>query len=255
MGNLTGGIRRFVANKNTMTILLVIAGIAVLYIAYNVRLQSAVSPITVPVATRQIASTELIKESDMKFVEINSDFLKENDIITSAGLISGKYVAAGTSIVAGSLFHNSQVVEKESLPNAVFDDISDGYTLFSLTVNENSTYGNSILPGTYIDLYVTVPNELGVICFGKLVESIEVLAVRDSGNNDVFASTDTGKSALLLFAVPDETFSTLTRALKVSGLSIFPVPRNEAYTTQSGATKVENVIIEKIIDTATLDTQ
>lgn len=253
MGNLTGGIKRFISNKNTMTILLVIAGVAVLFIAYNIRLNDAISPVTVPIATREIASTDVISEDDFEYVEINADFLSEVEIYTNASDIIGKYVTAGTSIVTGSLFYTSQVVEKSELPNAVFDDIDEGYTLFALDVDEDSTYGNSIYPGDRIDLYVKVPNEFGIILFGKLVESIEVLAVRDSNQEDVFSSTDTGDSSLLLFAVPDETYSLLMRALEVSGLEIIPVPRNKTYTTDSDGMQVENADIEAIINSQTKD--
>lgn len=253
MGLQKSGLGRFISNKNTMTILLVVVGIAVLYVVYNIRVESAVKPVTVPVALKSISATSQITESDIKFVSINSDFLDGTDIIISSQSVINKYVTTGTSIVEGSLFHKSQVVEKSELPNAVFDDIPDGYTLFPLTVSENSTYGNSIYPGDRIDLYVTVPNDAGIVLFGKLIESIEVLAVRDSSFNDVFGSTDTGKSALLLFAVPNESFSLLKRAEEVSGLSIIPVPRNKNYTTEGGATNVASYEIKNLIDNYTKD--
>lgn len=253
MGNLSNSIKRFLSNKNTMTILLVIAGIAVLYIAYNIRLESAVSPVTVPIATREIGATEQITADDIEWVQINSDFVSNVDIITNIALLEGYYVTTGTSIVEGSLFYTSQVVEKSELPNSVFDDIPDGYTLFYLSVDETTTYGNSIFPGDRIDLYVSVPDEDSIVIFGKLVESIEVLAVRDSSFEDVFASTETGSSSLLLFAVPDDTYSLLMRALEVSGLDIIPVPRNKAYTEEGNATQVENTEIESIINSQTKD--
>lgn len=253
MGNLTSGLKRFVANKNTMTILLVIAGITVLYVAYNIRLESSISPVTVPIANKEISATNQITSNDITWTSVNSDFLKNVNIYTSSSQIDGQYVTTGTSIVAGSFFFQSQIVEKSDLPNSVFDDIPEGYTLFSLSVSESTTYGNSIYPGDRIDLYATVNNEAGITLFGKLYESIEVLAVRDSNNEDVFSSTDTGKSSLLLFAVPDEDFSILMRALKVSGLSITPVPRNKAYTTEGGETQVVSDAIMAIINSQTQD--
>lgn len=253
MGNMTSGIKRFISNKNTMTILLVIAGIIVLYVAYNIRLESAVSPVSIPVAINEIGATDQITADDIEFVEINSDFLTGRDVLTNYYEVVDMYVTTGTSIMAGDLFFSTQVVEKSELPNSVFDDIDEGYTLFSLSVSESSTYGNSIYPGDRIDLYVMVTDEAGITYFGKLVESIEVLAVRDSSQTDVFASTDTGTSAYLLFAVPDDTFSLLTRALEVSSLEIIPVPRNKTYTTEGGSTQVENTQIESIINAYTAD--
>lgn len=253
MGNLVNSIKRFLSHKNTMTIVLVVVGITVLYVAYNYRIEQQLSPVRIPYATVEISATQEITADKLGEIEVNSDFLNGKDIVTSASQVIGMYVTTGTSIPNGGIIYSSQVVEKNALPNAVFDDIPQGYTLFTLSVNENSTYGNSIYPGDRIDLYISVKDAAQITQFGKLVESIEVLAVRDSSQSEVFESTTTKTSAYLLFAVPDETFSLLTRALTVSGLSMIPVPRNKAYTEEGGATKVENATIEAIINSQTSD--
>ena len=248
MGKLTRGLTRVLSNKNTMTILLVIAGIAVLFVAYNIRINAIVRPTTIPIATREIKATEQISMEDITFVEVNADFLKDNDIIDNRLLLDGKYINTGTSIPKGGVFHKSQVVEKTMLPNSVFDDIPEGYTGFSLSVDMESTYGNSMYPGDRIDLYIKFTDDAGKIQFGKIAESIEILAVKDSGQEDVFESTETGVSAFLLFAVDNDTHSLLKRATFISGLEIIPVPRNKAYTEEGGATKVENATIETYIN-------
>lgn len=241
-------IKRFISNKNTMTILLVVVGIIVLYVAYNIRIDSAIEPVKVPIATRNIGATEQITADDFIWVETTSEFVENTDIITDASSLVDYYVTTGTSIVEGAAFFEDQIVEKSELPNSVFDEIPEGSTIFYLSVDEDSTYGNSIYPGDKIDLYVMVDNADGITLFGKLVESIDVLAVRDNNQNDVFSSIETGSSSLLLFAVPDDTYSLLMRALTVSSLEIIPVPRNSEYTTSGEAMQVENVMIEAVIN-------
>ena len=47
-----------------------------------------------------------------------------------------------------------QMVKKwEELPSSVFEDIPDNQTVYALPVDSEKTYGNSIFPGNYIDLY------------------------------------------------------------------------------------------------------
>ncbi len=258
MGSFLGIIKRFLSNKNTVTILAVIIGIIVLWFFYDMRVNEAISPLSIPYAKAEIGATNEITEDDIGFVEINSAFVSSVNIITNSQLLIGQYVTTGTSIPEGGLFYQSQVVEKGALPNAVFDDIPEGYTLFSLPVNNNSTYGNSIYPGDRIDLYVKFTDDLNKINFGKFVESIEVLAVRDSSQNDVFENTDTGQSAILLFAVPDDVndpnknlFNLLTQASFISGLEIIPVPRNKAYTDTSAETTVQSDTIRAYIEAKT----
>ena len=44
--------------------------------------------------------------------------------------------------------------KSEEMPDAAFANIEDGYTIFSLEVDKESTYANSIRAGDYIDLYM-----------------------------------------------------------------------------------------------------
>ena len=74
------------------------------------------------------------------------------------------------------------------------------------------------------------------VAYGKFIESITVLAVRDSNGNDVFSGEDL-TPAELVFAVPNDMYSLLMRATYISGLEIIPVPRNKTYTSEGGDTK------------------
>jgi len=152
------------------------------------------------------------------------------------------------------LFYKSQLVEKQDLPDTAWDEIPDGATIFSLSVDSHSTYGNSIMPKNFIDLYIKATDENGKVIFGKFIESIEVLAVRDSSGNDVFSDSDVKKnSSELLFAVQDDLFMLLSEATFVGGVEIVPVPRNEAFRTEGNTTGTQvskeelvNFILEKV---------
>ena len=50
MGNISAFIKKTIANKNTVTILLVLAGVVVLWFFYNMRVKEATTPIKVPYA-------------------------------------------------------------------------------------------------------------------------------------------------------------------------------------------------------------
>lgn len=250
MGNIINAIKKFVSNKNTVTILGVVAGVIVLWAFYSYRVKQATSPIKVPYAVAEIGATEEIVEDNIDYVEINSKFLNTVDIIKSSNQLIGKYVTTGTSIPAGGLFYSKQVVEKSALPNTVFDNIEDGYTIVGLAVDNHSTYGNSIYPGDKIDLYLkATDDDTSKIMFGKFIESITVLAVRDSNGKDVFDSSTPRTPAELLFQVPDDMFELLQLAKFINGVTIVPVPRNKAYTTEGGEVKtyeyLKNFILSK----------
>ena len=237
------GFKKFVINRTTVTILGIVAGIAVLVGFYIYRVNNAINPVKIPVATRDIDATEQITADDIEMVNISSSFLKNANVITSTSELIEKYVATGTSIPKGGMFYTDQVVEKEELPNSVFEEIPDGYTIYQLAVNNETTYANSIFPGDRIDLwleYKQSSNEGGKIIFGEFISSIEVLAVRDSKGQNVFDVTSGRTPAYLLFAVKTDLYRYLKIAEKISNMTIVPIPRNQQYTEDAGSTEYNN---------------
>lgn len=251
MGNIMTTIKRFLSNKNTVTIIGVILGILVLYIGYNYRVKQATTPVTVPYAKEEISSRTLITTDMIGYMEVSSSVVKNStNLITNASDLINHYVAFGTTIPANSLFYDSQILTSDEMPDSAFADIPDGYTIYSLSVDLHTTYGNSIYPGNYIDLYFKGVDDLGKIMFGKLIESIEVLAVKDSNGNHVFETTVESRTpAELLFAVPDDMYLLLMKAGYISGSSIeiIPVPRNASYSANPGETVVSSDVIRDFI--------
>lgn len=247
MGNLGATIKRFIGNKNTVTILAVLAGIIVLWYFYNYRVDQAITTIKIPYAIQQIDTGKKIESDNIEYKEITATTTKDSDIITNLSDIEGKYICTGTSVPANGFFYKSQVCEKEELPNTVFDEIPDGYTIYTLNVNNEMTYANSIMPGDFIDLYMQAKDDAGLVLYGALIESIEVLAVRDSSGRDVFWDSTAGDSAFLLFAVPDEYHKLLNISELVGGITVTPVPRSASYTQNPGETQISSETLYNFI--------
>lgn len=250
MGNFLTTVKRFLGNKNTVTILGVVAGILVLYIGYNWRVNQAIKPVTVPYAKVEISSRTQITEDMIGYMEVSSSVISNSpNLIQNASQIINNYAAYGVTIPANSLFYTTAIMTEEEMPDSAFANIPDGYTIYSLGVNQHTTYGNSIYPGNYIDLYLKATDESGKIIFGKLIESIEVLAVKDSSGNHVFETTVESRTpAELLFAVPDDMYLLLMKAGYVSGgVDILPVPRNASYSANPGETSVASDYIKNFI--------
>lgn len=253
MNNLLASLKRLLGNKNTVTIIGVLIGVAVILIGYNYRVNNAVQPVEVPYATQRIVGKTRITSEMVGTIKVSQSFIDETpDLYTSINdLRNGeKYVNYDTVIPQGALFYKTQVVEKKDIPDSAFDDIPDGYTIFSLSVDLHSTYGNSIMPDNFIDLYMKAVDDNGLLIFGKFIESIKVLAVRDSGGNDVFVDSQATRSpSELLFAVPDDLFLLLSKAdnLTTNNITIVPVPRNKAFTDKEGATEVTSDQLQEMI--------
>ena len=172
--------------------------------------------------------------------------IKDNVVVNTNDIL-GLYANFNTVIPAGSLFYRSTLVTWAQMPDSAFADIPDGYTVVSLSVNTETTYGNSIFPGNYIDLYYAAYDETGKLILGKLIESIEVLAVKDSSGNHVFENNAELKTpSSLIFAVPEDMHLLLRKAGYLSG-EIIPVPRNATYSQNPSATVVSSEYIQDFI--------
>ena len=249
MGNLTGALKRFIGNKNTVTILAVIAGILILWYFYNYRVNEAITTISVPYAVERIDSGKKIETDNIQYKEVTSSTTRNSEIITNSALLEGKYICTGNAVPKDGFFYTSQVCDKEAIKNSVYDVLPDGYTLYNLPVDSQMTYADSIMPGDYIDLYLSATDDNNKVIYGKLIESIEVLRVRDSSGRDLFWDSDASNSAYLLFTISDEFSKILNVADRIRGnnIEIIPVPRDASYTKNPSDTKIASDDLKNFI--------
>lgn len=253
MGNILLGIKRFFKNKNTITIIAVLCSLIILYWAYNYRIESATKPVAIPYAVREIAPGEEIT-SDMISTKKVPGGIVGDTVLRQSSQIVGKYVVNTATIPMGSVFYSDVVKDWDDLPKNTYSNIPDGNTIISISVTLDSTYGNSIYPGNYIDLYVqTTKDGKKVIC--KLIESIKVLAVLDSKGNNVFETNgDLENPSYLVFHVPESYHLLIRKITAVGGIEMFPVPRNAKYSKDPKETSIVSTkFIEDFITDKTVD--
>ena len=249
MGNILVPFKKFLSNKNTITILGVLLGLVVLYFGYTWRIKQSISPQMVPYATQTLQSGTKITEDMIGYAEIPRDTINTmSGIITDVNAIRNKLVAYDSKIPASGFFFSDNIIDESEMPDSVFSNIRDGYTIFTLDVDNHSTYGNSIMPDNNIDLYLKTTDVSGNLVFGRFITQIQVLAVKDSSGNDVFANKDDLKEpSQLLFAVPEDLFLLLSKAYYLGNFEIIPVPRNRTYANSSGATEITTEVLQQMI--------
>ena len=253
MGNT--GIKKFLSNKNTVTVLGVVLAVVVLYIGYNYRVRTAITPVSVPYAKETISPGTQITESMVGTMEIPQKMANSNNILRNQGDVIDKYSNADTVIPEGSLFYKRNVVEKEQLPANIILDYPKGYVLYNMPVDTESTYGNSIYPGNYIDIYLKAVNKVSddqiakgnkdadKIMYGKFIENVKVLAVKDSNGQPVFSNLEDNKvPAMIVFAVPEDYYILLKTAsyLRTYDSSLIPVPTNESLKDEPGDLEISS---------------
>lgn len=264
MGELANKLKKITSNKNTVTVFGILLAIIVIYLAYVMRVNAAVSPISVPYAKEQIPPGTQITSEYVGTRDVPPAMLKGKVIRNSQSVIN-KYSSANTVIPQGSLFYESAVVEKEQVPTNVILEYPSGYVLYNMEVTTQSTYGNSIYPGNYIDIYLKAVDKLSNdglmtsnadrVMLGRLLENVKILAVKDGAGQAVFADLDERKTpSMIVFAVPEEYYILLKKAEYLSRYdsTLIPVPTNESLKDKPGNLKLTSETLKDWINRVTI---
>jgi len=253
MGNLGFKLKKFLQNKNTVTLIGTVLILAILYVGYNWRIQQAVTPVKVPYAKVTIQPRTKITEDMVDYVEVLPSMVN-SDTLKNVANIVGKWSNYNTLIPKGSLFYKTTVVSVDELPDAAFVNIPDGYIPFNLAVNVNTTYGNSIFPNNYIDIYLKALDADGKPMVGKLIENVKVLAVKDKNGRHVFENSEEERTpSIIIFAVPEDIHLLLRNVMELSNIKtvsteLIPVPTTESYSAEPGAIKLTSTALKTFIE-------
>lgn len=248
-------LKSLLANKNVVTIIGAILIVIVLYAFYNWRVNQAIKPISVPYALVTIGPRTEITSDMIGYVDIQESAIKGNVLTNvnnqkAANPILGMYTDVNVTIPAGSLFYKESLVKFEELADSFLISIPDGMVAYNFKVNVMSTYGKSIYPGNYVDVYFKGVSG-GKIVLGKLVTNVKVLAVKDSKGNHVFENTTEDRiPSIAIFAVTEEMSEILRTAEYIKDAELIIVPTNVSYRYESSeiVTEINNEDIKAFIE-------
>ena len=209
------GLNKFLRNKNTVTILGIIVIVFLLFIGFNTTINSTVNPVSVPVANKKILPSTQITKDDVKFIQVSKIVLSDN-VVTNLGDIILKYTNINTTIPENSMFYKEALISGDELPGNWLNnvDFENGEEPYYYDVDISSTYGNSIVPNSYIDIFMAATlNERKHLMYGKLFKNLKVLAVHDRKKKNVFDnSEEVGVPKHLIIALSQDNYNLLVRA-------------------------------------------
>lgn len=233
MNNFVIGLKRFFTNKNVVTIILVLVILVVLYYGYSSSIKKQTNPINLPVAAKKINPQTQITSEDVVFKKVPNSMVSDN-VVRLSNFIIGKYTNINVTIPQGSLFYSEWLVDGSEIPGNWIEqlDYENGELGYYMSVNVESTLGNSVLPNTYIDIYMKALDENGTVMFGKLMKNIKVLVVHDTSGNNIFKdSSNIGTPAKIGFAVSQDFYILLKKA-EYLNIQLVLAPRGATVPTE-----------------------
>ncbi len=228
---------KFLKNKNTVTILGILLCLIILYVGYTTSINKKTALVDVYYANQTIQPKTLITEDMVSKTRVPGAFIKGtyyknyNDIV-------GKYSNYNTMIAAGSIFYSDLLVSEGNLPDAVLYNTNEGERVVSFPVDTVTTYGNSIMPGNIVDVYVKLYDNSGKLVYGEFFDNIEVLGVKDASGKNVFENTEEARvPAYVYFSLPEAKyllFSSLNYIL-TNDIEVVLVPNTVKFDAKNPA--------------------
>ena len=253
MNNLGNSLKKFVSNRNTVTILGVVLCIVILYFGYNYRINQKITLTRVPYANKTIQPRTKITTDMVSYMSVPASFLVGSYYKDSDSIV-GKYSQYNTIIAEGSLFYTDLLTEESKLPSSAFMNVEEGYTVVSYGVDMSSTYANSMMPDDIINIYFKAKNDDGTIMFGKFISNVKILDVKDASGRHVFDNTEESRTpAYMLFALPEDMHLLFRKAIYLEGeydVELILVP-NTQELTQDDTVIVSSQDIQKFINDKT----
>jgi len=269
MNNLSASLKKFMGNKNTVTILGILLCVVILIIGYNRTINSKIKLTQVPYAIETIQPKTYITSDMIGTMSVPEAFIKVGDYYRNVEQIIGKYSTYNSVISEGSLFYKDLLTEEKYLPDSYRYDVPSGSTVINYPVNMSTTYANSIMPGNYIRIYFKANLPAGEkihsesedevsdedkILFGRFLTDINVLSVKDSQGQHVFENSEQVRTpAYMLFAVTEEQHLLIRKALYLAGeydVELLIVPNTEE-VKEDADVKLSSKDIENFINERT----
>ena len=197
--------KKFLKNKNTVTILGVLACLVILYAGYTMRINKKTALVDVYYANQTIQPKTLITEDMISKTSVPESFILGTYYKNYKDIV-GKYSNYNTMIASGSLFYSDLLIEEENLPDAILYNVNEGERVVSFPVDTVTTYGNTMMPGDRIDIYVKLIQD-GKVVYGEFMNKIEILGVKDASGKNVFERTDESRTpAYMYFSLPEAKY-------------------------------------------------
>lgn len=194
---------------------LVVAAIAVIavYFYTETTIQSEIAPTKIVVATGDIPPHTEIKPENVIMIEVPGKALPQNHTYASkVEDVVGKWTVEGYGVHAKGFVNMDKLLPKSELPDSGLLELQEGEYAFSTQVDLETSHGNTIRPGTKVDLYLSAtfslrdlsPNMIKsqgwndseefmddrVYYFGRVAVEARVIEVKDNRGNKVFTPDD-----------------------------------------------------------------
>lgn len=175
--------------------------------------------VIVPVAKEYIETDTVISIEHLDFKSVDKNSIEENTLQNIEDIV-GKTVV-GDNIKKGSAFLKGNLTGRELEYVAPV-----GYTLYSIPISNVESFGNTILTGDAVQLYIKLADPVNSKV-AQVPGTFEIISRQNSKREEV---SDYATPEYIVIAVPDCVYPLLVEVSRLSDARMALVPETVSYT-------------------------
>ncbi|MGB4984303.1 MAG: RcpC/CpaB family pilus assembly protein [Erysipelotrichaceae bacterium] len=219
--NENTGIKKFFKdNPRTVIVILAFFVAGINFLGYYFFMNYTFDIVKVPVAKVNIASNNLLDESNIEYKEVSKSILDIDNIIIDEKELKGKYTRLYNVIPKGSFIYKFAVGSKEEVMSAQDYQIREGKIPYSLAVDNIGSTNNVVKKNNIVDVYFNQTfkeTQSTKVMFGKLIENVRILSTYTASNQEVSKGTDVN---YLILELSPEELDYIERGLKLGQIKV-----------------------------------
>lgn len=193
--------------------------------AFIVLYNSALETVDVVVANTTLAPRSIIEEKHLKVIAFPKGSLDSSVYIDSKDVV-GKVVSYDSTIHPNSMFFKSSIESISDVLDAPILALKDDQRAVSMQVDMIKSSGNTLLPGQYVDVVLTLPIRNKNPLVDVIFEAVRVLAVKDRYGYDMSDSKSQKVPHVALLAIHEQDVSDFYLALEKGSIHLVPLSTN-----------------------------
>jgi len=214
--------------------IMILATIILLNIAvFNIVLQRSLDLVEIPIAKNTIHQRIPLTASDITTKKVPRAYIDEF-VIEEIDQIIGKVVSFQTTIYKGMPFYYHALEDGHTTLDAPLLQLKQGQGAVAIAVDLIKSSGNTLLPGQYVDLILTIALKNQPVIVDTMFSSVRVLAVKDRYGLDMSDPKSQKVPHVILLALWQADIRIFYQALQVGKFELV-------------ALSMENRIIEEAL--------
>lgn len=197
-----------------------------IFLAAFLYVKSQLDTQLVVVAARRIEAREVLREEDLKLVEIPTHLVKDSMVFELNDVV-GKYMVVDGFASEGSILFSEMVETIDASMDAPSLRLKEGQAIYALDVSLKMSAGNSYVINQKVDIYGTIESREYTLA-DRLISSVRIVGLKDKNGLDVKANTKAIPKIMLL-AIDQSLIAPLAKLEVLGEINLSSI----AYTTEN----------------------